>query len=300
MVKNTKKALLLGLYTTALILKSSNVESESLTNESIVESNYHHIDAGISYDVSTSLIEKTPNALNYLSAGVSQELNKYFNETSKEISLIPNKKELVTSKQEDIIKEQKEQKIHEKEVEREKLIQLKNLLAMDTTEMVHKLYENPDLIPEYGYYYDVPCPHNIQDFIHFMEEKTGVPAKAVFLIINEESNYKLGLVSSTDDYGVMQMNRYWFEKMWTQELGWTTNQVKNEWIPGIHAGITNLENAMNYYGYTKDNYNLENLIGFYHQYINWRSQTDGPEYVERCMARYDLYDEKQLVLTKTK
>lgn len=65
-----------------------------------------------------------------------------------------------------------------------------------------------DNIPEVEdvYYYDVPLSHSLQRFIYEVCEDEKVPVALVMAMIEYESQFNPEIVSSTDDYGLMQIN----------------------------------------------------------------------------------------------
>lgn len=273
MAKNTikenkykrRKIILIGLSTLCLSLSSTLIASTQIASTKEVE---------------FSTNNNSKNNKDNLYAGVSLDVNEMlensFN-TYVTADIIP--KSIETVEAENAENEEK----------------LEALLAMDRIEMVHAMYDDPSLIPSMGVYYDVSVPEYVQDFIHVMEKKTGVPAVVIYAIMGKESEYTLGKISSTGDYGVMQVNKHWTEEKW-KKLGWTEDQVLNEWIAGIDVGIDVLIDAMNYYNYTLEDYNMDDLFGYYHSYINWRTADDGPSYVNDCVMRIEVFFSEELKL----
>lgn len=56
-------------------------------------------------------------------------------------------------------------------------------------------------------YYDIPLSHELQDQVFAAAEQYGVPPALVFAMMDQESDYRTDLVSTTNDYGIMQINR---------------------------------------------------------------------------------------------
>lgn len=66
----------------------------------------------------------------------------------------------------------------------------------------NKLPETSDI-----FYFDVPLSHSLQRFIYEMCAKENIPVTLVYAIIEEESQFNLGIISKTNDYGLMQINK---------------------------------------------------------------------------------------------
>ena len=60
-------------------------------------------------------------------------------------------------------------------------------------------------------YYDIPLSRELQDYVRALCEEYAVPMPLVLAIIERESDFQADCVSSTHDYGLMQVNRCNFE-----------------------------------------------------------------------------------------
>ena len=60
--------------------------------------------------------------------------------------------------------------------------------------------------PEGPVYYDVPLEHDLQDVVFQEADRWGVPAALLLAMMEHESNYQADVISSTGDYGIMQIN----------------------------------------------------------------------------------------------
>lgn len=56
-------------------------------------------------------------------------------------------------------------------------------------------------------YYDCPLSHDLQDYIRELCNENGIPMSLVIAMIDVESSFNPDAVSSTDDYGLMQINK---------------------------------------------------------------------------------------------
>lgn len=87
------------------------------------------------------------------------------------------------------------------------------LTAPKEVETVTKTVEIPisysgDSLPESEEitYYDVPLSHSLQSYIYEVCADENVPMSLVIAMIEHESGFNPEVVSSTDDYGLMQIN----------------------------------------------------------------------------------------------
>ena len=80
-------------------------------------------------------------------------------------------------------------------------------------------------------YYDCPLDADLQDYIRDICERNDVPMSLVLALISVESTFRPGVISKTNDYGLMQIN-----------------VINHEWLMEEH-GITDfLDPYQNVYG----------------------------------------------------
>lgn len=60
--------------------------------------------------------------------------------------------------------------------------------------------------PELRAYFDVPLSHDLQDVVFAEAERWGVPPALLLAMMDQESDYRTDAISSTGDYGIMQIN----------------------------------------------------------------------------------------------
>lgn len=60
--------------------------------------------------------------------------------------------------------------------------------------------------PEEVIYYDCPLSEELQDYIFELCEKEDIPPSLVIALIDHESGFEPTAISSTEDYGLMQIN----------------------------------------------------------------------------------------------
>lgn len=69
-------------------------------------------------------------------------------------------------------------------------------------------------------YYDVPLSEDLQDYIRELCEKHDVPMSLIMAMIEVESSFRSNVISGTNDYGLMQINKINHEWL-TEEYGIT-------------------------------------------------------------------------------
>ena len=62
-------------------------------------------------------------------------------------------------------------------------------------------------------YFDVPLSHSLQTYIYEVCADEEVPVTLVLAMIDHESKFNPEIVSATDDYGLMQINRINYDKL---------------------------------------------------------------------------------------
>lgn len=81
--------------------------------------------------------------------------------------------------------------------------------AVTLTETVEVPAYNVDELPTYEDvdYYDVPLSHSLQRYIYEICTDEEVPVSLIIAMIDYESNFNPEIVSDTDDYGLLQINK---------------------------------------------------------------------------------------------
>lgn len=72
-----------------------------------------------------------------------------------------------------------------------------------------------DEVKEVAFYFNVPLDTELQDYIRSLCEIHNVPMELVMAMIHQESSFRASVVSSSNDYGLMQINTINHE--WLQE-----------------------------------------------------------------------------------
>ena len=92
-------------------------------------------------------------------------------------------------------------------------------------------------------YYDCPLDHELQDYIREMCAEKGIPMSLVIAQIEVESSFRLHLISGTNDYGLMQINKVNHE--WLSEQYGITDFLDP--YQSVFCGITILSQHYNQY-----------------------------------------------------
>lgn len=93
--------------------------------------------------------------------------------------------------------------------------------------------------PDVGYY-NCPLSHDLQDYIRELCDENGIPMSLVIAMIDVESSFNPDVVSSTDDYGLMQINKC--------NHGWLRKQGVTDVLDpyqNVYSGITILSQCYN-------------------------------------------------------
>lgn len=68
-----------------------------------------------------------------------------------------------------------------------------------------------------NYYFDIPLSHSLQDFIYEICVDEEVPITLILAMIETESNFNPEIISKTNDYGLLQINKVnheWLKKQY--------------------------------------------------------------------------------------
>ena len=108
----------------------------------------------------------------------------------------------------------------------------------ETTEVVETIE-----VVEVIEYYDCPLDEDLQDYIRALCEKKGVPMSLIIAMIAVESSFKPNVISCTNDYGLMQINKINHE--WLSEAYGITDFLDP--YQNVFCGITVISQHYNRY-----------------------------------------------------
>ena len=90
------------------------------------------------------------------------------------------------------------------------------------------------VIAEDGEYYDIPLDYALQDYISELCETNGVPMSLIIAMIEVESTFTANVISRTNDWGLMQINKINHE--WMSEMYGITDFLDP--YQNVFCGIT--------------------------------------------------------------
>lgn len=134
-------------------------------------------------------------------------------------------------------------------------------------------------------YYDCPLSHDVQDYIRELCEKNDIPMSLVIAIIEVESSFRPNVVSSTNDYGLMQINK--------SNHGWLTKEydIKDFFDPyeNIFCGITIL--SQKYSGVQSlDKTLMAYNLGLTKAKQLWSKGIYQTSYSKKVLSKMEVYD----------
>lgn len=94
------------------------------------------------------------------------------------------------------------------------------------------------------YYYDIALSHELQDYTRQVCEEYGFPPEYAFAMMFKESSFRPEAVSSTNDYGIMQINKC--NHAWLREMFGITDFLDAK--QSIQCGVYMISQAYNKYG----------------------------------------------------
>ena len=105
--------------------------------------------------------------------------------------------------------------------------------ATEPSEAAPEAEERPEAqVPRY-IYYNVPLADDLQEYTQDLCNEYGVQYELVLALMSAESGYRTDVISKTNDYGIMQINKINHERL-TKTLG-ITDYLDPE--QNIRAGI---------------------------------------------------------------
>ena len=134
-------------------------------------------------------------------------------------------------------------------------------------------------------YFDIPLSKEMQDYIRSNCEKYDVPFELVIALIDVESSFRETVVSSTNDYGLMQINKINHE--WLEEkLGLTDmldpyqNTLAGTYMLSQHLNATDNDIVLALMRYNCGATGAKRL---------WNKGIYNTAYTDKIMAAYEKY-----------
>jgi len=137
-------------------------------------------------------------------------------------------------------------------------------------------------------YFDVPLSKELQDYIRNLCDEYDVPIELVIAVIDVESTFRADLVSETNDYGLMQINKCNHEWL-TDKLGVTDfldpyqNINSGVHILSGHLEVTNGDIELALMRYNNGATGAKKL---------WDKGIYSTAYTQKIMTAYESYKEE--------
>lgn len=137
-------------------------------------------------------------------------------------------------------------------------------------------------------YFDVPLSKELQDYIRNLCDEYGIPIELVIAIIDVESTFRANIVSKTNDYGLMQINKCNHEWL-TDKLGVTDfldpyqNIKSGVHILSGHLEVTNGDIELALMRYNNGATGAKKL---------WNKGIYSTAYTRKIMTAYESYKEE--------
>ncbi len=157
-------------------------------------------------------------------------------------------------------------------------------LSIDSTSAVVASDTNDDVVSS-TLYYNIEAPKEWQDFIFSKASEYGIPANIAFTIVERESGGHWntnGVISSTSDYGVSQINEVNLSFI-NKNLGYSKEEILYDPYKNIDSMFFLLSYIFNTLGYDENNFNYENVFGTYNGWLNWRQYKNSVNYAKGCL-----------------
>lgn len=128
-------------------------------------------------------------------------------------------------------------------IENDKFVLFPSILTTTVIVDENKTHKNEDETNNENLYYDIPLSEEIQSFIFQECRINNISEKLVISIIEVESDFDASIISNTNDYGLMQINKINHEEI-IAKLGITDFLDEKQ---NIEAGIYMLTQIVSKY-----------------------------------------------------
>ena len=138
-----------------------------------------------------------------------------------------------------------------------------------------------------NYYFDVPLSHNLQDFIYEICADGGVPVTLVLAMIETESGFNPEIISSTNDYGLLQINKVNHE--WLKK-SYRTADMLNPY-QNVYCGIKIIGTFVKKYNNDLNKALMAYNMGDYGAKKAWQNGIKSTRYSEKILGLMNKYEE---------
>lgn len=123
--------------------------------------------------------------------------------------------EISSTSEPDVVEVCEEEKVYVVDSIEEELIPCTSDFAVDTILAHDEFVYLSECVNGVEYvYYTIPLSHSEQDFVREVSSYYEIPHEIVFQLMYVESRYGKHVISTTHDYGIMQVNRSVVSTMW--------------------------------------------------------------------------------------
>ena len=137
------------------------------------------------------------------------------------------------------------------------------------------------------YYFDIPLSHSLQDFIYEICTDEGVPVTLVLAMIETESGFNPEIISATNDYGLLQINKVnheWLKKQYrTADM---LNPYQN-----VFCGIKIIGTFVKKYNNDLNKALMAYNMGDYGAKKAWQNGIKSTRYSEKILGLMNKYEE---------
>lgn len=138
-----------------------------------------------------------------------------------------------------------------------------------------------------NYYFDVPLSHNLQDFIYEICADEGVPVTLVLAMIETESGFNPEIISSTNDYGLLQINKVNHE--WLKKSYRTADMLNS--YQNVYCGIKIIGTFVKKYNIDLNKALMAYNMGDYGAKKAWHNGIKSTRYSEKILGLMNKYEE---------
>ncbi len=200
------------------------------------------------------------------------------------ISAIHNYKAIDSSEQKEISIDLEQQENDINEVFADEKMESRTIVSETIIESQPEVIETPKFVG-----YENANSIELQEFMHEMSNKYDVPFNIIMTIADIESNGLFsnnGVISSTNDYGEMQINICNHDAVY-KEFGWTSSDILNDPYKNIEASVWLIKGICDRYRNEINNGNVEEVFGTYNGWINWKNKQIAVDYASKAMDKYN-------------
>lgn len=133
--------------------------------------------------------------------------------------------------------------------------------------------------------YDIPLNSEIQEYTITLAEEHKVPHELVFAIMEVESGFRTDIISGTNDFGIMQINKI-NHKWLSKELGITDFLDAKQ---NIKCGVYMISDLYHKYDGDLHKTLMAYNMGQTGARKHWNSGTRSSKYSRKVSASYDKY-----------